>query len=266
MFYFHHTLSTLLVYFLLLSASCHAIPTPYTLARIFRREDGSSSGVQMVTTITHIPTEAGDFIETCNIVLTPIQGDNGESMVREERTCTISLDSDSGAPPSTTTFGSKNKSLPVISLNPSAVNHLSGPLPTAVSVKGVSSVPNPDSTGNPVKEPAPPATNSSSNPKQSSSSAGSAKSHSNTNQSNPLSVSPAAAAAADAAESPFVPPGKKLSVLPIGLGIFAAISVIGLIIVIIVTYERTKHRKNFRKRKLAEAGANMGYGGMAQVQ
>lgn len=38
-------------------------------------------------------------------------------------------------------------------------------------------------------------------------------------------------------------PGKSLSVLPIGLGVFAGISVIALIVVGLVTYERTKYRK-----------------------
>jgi len=56
-------------------------------------------------------------------------------------------------------------------------------------------------------------------------------------------------------------PGKKLSVLPIGLGVFAGISVIALIVVGLVTYERTKYRKAFRQRKLAEQGASMGYSG-----
>ena len=49
------------------------------------------------------------------------------------------------------------------------------------------------------------------------------------------------AAAADT--SSFTLPGKKLSVLPIGLGVFAGISVIALIVVGLVTYERTKYRK-----------------------
>jgi len=77
-------------------------------------------------------------------------------------------------------------------------------------------------------------------------------------------------ASAAAAEQPsesadaFQLPGKKLSVLPIGLGVFAGISVIALIVVGLVTYERTKYRKAFRQRKLAESGATMGYGGMAQ--
>lgn len=74
-------------------------------------------------------------------------------------------------------------------------------------------------------------------------------------------------------------PGQKLSVLPIGLGVFAGISVIALIVVGLVTYERTKYRKvccflflvvltsdlkiqAFRQRKLAEAAAPLGYGGI----
>ncbi|KAK0225984.1 hypothetical protein IW262DRAFT_1359114 [Armillaria fumosa] len=83
------------------------------------------------------------------------------------------------------------------------------------------------------------------------------------------SASAAAAGSAAAAESSetqtsaFTLPGKHLSVLPIGLGVFAGISVIALIVVGLVTYERTKYRKAFRQRKLAESGANMGYGGMA---
>jgi len=52
-------------------------------------------------------------------------------------------------------------------------------------------------------------------------------------------------------------------VLPIGLGVFAGISVIALIVVGLVTYERTKYRKNFRQQRLAEAGGAAGYGGMA---
>jgi len=78
-------------------------------------------------------------------------------------------------------------------------------------------------------------------------------------------ASSASAAAANASsQAAFTLPGKKLSVLPIGLGVFAGISVIALIVVGLVTYERTKYRKAFRQRKLAEAGEGMGYGGMAE--
>ncbi|KAI0644473.1 hypothetical protein C8Q79DRAFT_1056006 [Trametes meyenii] len=76
------------------------------------------------------------------------------------------------------------------------------------------------------------------------------------------SATSAADTAATSAAS-FQLPGTKLQVLPIGLGVFAGISVIALIVVGLVTYERTKYRKAFRQRKLAESGAAMGYGGMA---
>jgi hypothetical protein len=64
--------------------------------------------------------------------------------------------------------------------------------------------------------------------------------------------------------SDVVIPGKKFEVLPIGLGVFAGISVIALIVVGLVTYERTKYRKAFRQRRLAANGAEMGYGGMSE--
>jgi len=81
---------------------------------------------------------------------------------------------------------------------------------------------------------------------------------------------PAATSAADqgapssSQSAAFAVPGQKIQVLPIGLGVFAGISVIALIVVGLVTYERTKYRKAFRARKLAESGAGVGYGGMAQ--
>jgi len=37
--------------------------------------------------------------------------------------------------------------------------------------------------------------------------------------------------------------------------------VIALIVVGLVTYERTKYRKAFRQRRLAEQGASIGYSG-----
>jgi hypothetical protein len=57
------------------------------------------------------------------------------------------------------------------------------------------------------------------------------------------SGSATAAAAQETTSGSFSIPGKKLSVLPIGLGVFAGISVIALIVVGLVTYERTKYRK-----------------------
>jgi hypothetical protein len=55
-----------------------------------------------------------------------------------------------------------------------------------------------------------------------------------------------AAAAVEASASPaaaFEIPGKQVQVLPIGLGVFAGVSVIALIVVGLVTYERTKYRR-----------------------
>jgi len=78
-----------------------------------------------------------------------------------------------------------------------------------------------------------------------------------------MTIAPTAAQAQESTQKEEVP-GRKLEVLPIGLGVFAGISVIALIVVGLVTYERTKYRKAFRQRKMAEAGANMGYGGMAE--
>ncbi|KZW00307.1 hypothetical protein EXIGLDRAFT_169319 [Exidia glandulosa HHB12029] len=88
----------------------------------------------------------------------------------------------------------------------------------------------------------------------------------------PASSQPSTAAAQNAADnaapsqSGVAIPGKKLEVLPIGLGVFAGISVIALIVVGLVTYERTKYRKAFRQRRLAASGAEMGYGGMRYGQ
>jgi hypothetical protein len=58
-----------------------------------------------------------------------------------------------------------------------------------------------------------------------------------------ISVQASAAGASGLGAAAATMPGKKLSVLPIGLGVFAGISVIALIIVGLVTYERTKYRK-----------------------
>ncbi|KAJ3764011.1 hypothetical protein EV360DRAFT_91516 [Lentinula raphanica] len=71
----------------------------------------------------------------------------------------------------------------------------------------------------------------------------------------------ASTASAAASKTTYVVPGKSIQVLPVGLGVFAGISALALIVVALVTYERTKYRKAFRQRKLAEQGAAMGYSG-----
>lgn len=73
------------------------------------------------------------------------------------------------------------------------------------------------------------------------------------------------AAATPTVQAAFTMPGRQLKVLPVGLGIFGGVMAITIIIVALVTYERTKYRRAFRQRKLAESGALMGYGGMSKA-
>lgn len=58
-----------------------------------------------------------------------------------------------------------------------------------------------------------------------------------------LASSTAAAPGSSGTSAAFAIPGKQIQVLPIGLGVFAGVSVIALIVVGLVTYERTKYRK-----------------------
>lgn len=53
-------------------------------------------------------------------------------------------------------------------------------------------------------------------------------------------------------DSAFQLPGRSLQVLPIGLGVFAGVSTVALLVVGVVTYERKKYRQRFRERKAAE--------------
>lgn len=69
---------------------------------------------------------------------------------------------------------------------------------------------------------------------------------------------PTPAEGADAPmETAFQLPGRSIMVLPIGLGIFGGISAIALIIVGIVTYERSMYRKQFRRRKMEEKSSTL---------
>jgi hypothetical protein len=64
-----------------------------------------------------------------------------------------------------------------------------------------------------------------------------------TTEGSPSATQAAENNASSSAAAEFQLPGKQLQVLPIGLGVFAGISVIALIVVALVTYERTKYRK-----------------------
>lgn len=55
--------------------------------------------------------------------------------------------------------------------------------------------------------------------------------------------STASASGTNGTSAAFAIPGKSIQVLPIGLGVFAGVSVIALVVVGLVTYERTKYRR-----------------------
>lgn len=52
-------------------------------------------------------------------------------------------------------------------------------------------------------------------------------------------------------------PGKKLAVLPIGLGVFGGIALVTLAVVGLVTCERRKYRLQFRQRRRVAAAEGM---------
>ncbi|KAH7925941.1 hypothetical protein BV22DRAFT_1128613 [Leucogyrophana mollusca] len=78
------------------------------------------------------------------------------------------------------------------------------------------------------------------------------------------SVAAGSASASPSVAAAFSMPGRSLEVLPVGLGVFGGISAITVIIVALVTYERTQYRKAFRLRKQAQSDAIMAYGGMGK--
>jgi len=224
------------------------------------------TAAQVQTTQT-TQTVQGLMTQTCTITLTPIKDANGNDAVEEVQTCTVAMSNGTGgggqsgnsaAPPTnngdSTSTGGSNAAGVVdgTTLVPASATGALASVSTGASGTSTSSSGTTSSTGAPG-----------------SNAAGSANGVSSVNAvptvsggaANPAGTAAAASAAPAAA---FTLPGKKLSVLPIGLGVFAGISVIALIVVGLVTYERTKYRKAFRQRKLAEAGSAMGYGGMAQ--
>ncbi|KAH9978781.1 hypothetical protein BGW80DRAFT_1280886 [Lactifluus volemus] len=202
-------------------------------------------------------TRGGPVTETCNVTLTPVTGPNGEHLVQVVRQCTVSGGSGSNAPPPPA-----NSAPPAVTISSSptlsaAVAGSSGSASSAnpgVSVNGFSSITvssvSPPSSQTSTTSTKPKAATSTPTPPATSTSGTSPASGADNASSSTSSATQAAA---------FQIPGKKISVLPIGLGIFAGISVIALIVVGLVTYERTKYRKIFRQRKLAEQGADMGY-------
>jgi len=197
---------------------------------------------QTVTSINTANSPMGTVIETCVIVLTPVKDAEGNEVVQEVKTCTLEINGNRSSASSSVTTATSTTSL----VNPTTKTET---LPVALSTSSPVSSSTSITTSTPIPIDPTEATDpidptGSTNP---------------TIEPTPRSSSlPASIAAAGGASMP----GKSMSVLPIGLGVFAGISVVALIVVGLVTYERTKYRKAFRQRKLAETGAAMGYGGM----
>ncbi|PVF96768.1 hypothetical protein CPB86DRAFT_775639 [Serendipita vermifera] len=264
-----------------------------------RQAQEDLTGPVTFQTVTTTQTPAGTITQTCNVTLTPEQGSDGQTVIKSEKVCNFKVDtgntgngggndngsssttSSSIAESTTTTQSQETQTatasettstesasattsatvVPAISEigvttipaseagtpSPSASASATGSTPPAISVIGTGQIPT-SAAGTPSPAPTSTATLVTSVTTLSDGSLST------------LTSTPSAAAAQEAAATT---PGKKLEVLPIGLGVFAGVSVIALIVVGLVTYERTKYRKAFRQRKLAEAGANMGYGGMA---
>ncbi|TFK73976.1 hypothetical protein BDN72DRAFT_833958 [Pluteus cervinus] len=235
-------------------------------------------------TIQTLDTVAGPMTETCVITLTPITDANGQPAVEEVKNCKFALSADnSGAQPppggsnsaATVSVPPTTVSLTTSSSDPAATSSVSLATTTAAAQSSVSAATS-LATAPPTAAPSPSAdapvvVNGISSIAASIAPSAVVGAGASAAADSAASISASAAASAAAEQSPstspaaaFQLPGRQLSVLPIGLGVFAGISVIALIVVGLVTYERTKYRKAFRQRKLAESGQEMGYGGMAQ--
>lgn len=264
--------------FLLYSLSVvHALP-------LVIRQDNGAVTVQTVQTTT---TPVGPMTQTCVITLTPTTV-NGQPEVIEVKNCTLSADSsgtndgssgtgstDSGTTDSGTTDSSStsttdssggNAAISVDGFQTVAASS-DASAATSIASSDASSVSSADSSSATSS-----ATDSSGASASTDTSGTNASSTDTSSSSAQTAADNAPAGAAEAAQvtttanseiAAAAVPGKSLNVLPIGLGVFAGISVIALIVVGLVTYERTKYRKAFRQRKLAESGAAMGYGGTA---
>jgi hypothetical protein len=198
---------------------------------------------QTVTTVNTAASSMGTVTVTCVIVLTPVTDAQGNDVVREVKTCTLAVN-DSPSSSDSTSIVSPTTSTETLP----DVQSTTTPAESTFSISTPTPIPTDDTGGYSTSFVTTPTIETPLD-------AGTPTSALSV-QTSAAGISGIAVAAASSM------PGTKLSVLPIGLGVFAGISVIALIVVGLVTYERTKYRKAFRQRKLAEAAAPLGYGGM----
>ncbi|KAJ3863164.1 hypothetical protein EV359DRAFT_65034 [Lentinula novae-zelandiae] len=212
-----------------------------------------------LTTVTSSMTPAGPLTQTCVITLTPITDSNGKPAVQEVKNCTVAVNASNGttantlsnSPASSSSASSSDTATAASTTTTSAAATAESGTSTVSSATSATAASTSSVSANAAI---------SVNASAGSASGASATSSSATaaaDNSNPT----ASLSTQQLAETTYVVPGKSLQVLPIGLGVFAGISALALIVVGLVTYERTKYRKAFRQRKLAEQGAAMGYSG-----
>jgi len=281
-----HLAVVFLLHCLLLALSANAAP-------LFNRQSTDGQPQTLMTT-TYTQTLAGNMTQTCVITLTPVTAADGTAAVQEVKTCTLALGDANNSGTTTTSNGtastgtdSSSSSTTDSTNSTSSSTDTTGTSSSTTAAAGSGGAVSVDGG---VSEVSATATASATDASDSAASA-SATSTASTDGSNEVaagapavsaggvslvsvtatSASSAAATIAAAAEqapsastSKFVVPGQSIQVLPIGLGIFGAISGIALIVVLYLTWKRRAYRKAFRARKLAEEGAGMGYGGMAQ--
>ncbi|KIY66888.1 hypothetical protein CYLTODRAFT_454972 [Cylindrobasidium torrendii FP15055 ss-10] len=262
------------------------------VADLVARAADASAQPQTIETKNTVQTAQGPAEEVCTITLTPVTDASGNQVVEKVTTCTYTVNGTNGTNNGSNdgAAGSSDSSTTSSSAGPLSVGGFftipfsaassSAPAATSSSAAATtvasSSAPPAESTTAATSSAQTEASSSVAASSSVVSSAATSAATSSTvkstatsaaaSQSTSTSQTSASAAAAEATtqSAAFELPGKTLSVLPIGLGVFAGISAIALIVVGLVTYERTKYRKAFRQRKLAEQGGTMGYGGMAE--
>ncbi|KAJ4483301.1 hypothetical protein J3R30DRAFT_1760593 [Lentinula aciculospora] len=248
-----------LLAFLYLNAS-HAFP-------LLNRQATATAQLSTPTTLTTVTssmTPAGPLTQTCVITLTPITDSNGKPAVQEVKNCTVAVNANNAS--STAAAASDSTSAAASSTSAAATSSTSVSADAAISVNGITTM----SSLAPTTQTASASVSSASSSGAATSTASNSAAGSASVTSTSAATTSSATAAADnanptssglatqqLAEATYVVPGKSLQVLPIGLGVFAGISALALIVVGLVTYERTKYRKAFRQRKLAEQGAAM---------
>jgi len=206
---------------------------------------------QTITTVNTAASPMGTVTVTCVVVLTNVKDAQGNDIVREVKTCTLAVNG-SPSPSDSSTVTTATSTTSIVSTATStetlpAVQSATTPTDSTFSTSPPTPIPTDGTGGYTTSFVTTPTIETPLD-------VGTPTSAFSAQASTGLS---GIAVAADTSM-----PGQKLSVLPIGLGVFAGISVIALIVVGLVTYERTKYRKAFRQRKLAEAAAPLGYGGI----